>query len=32
MNTKTAKKLAKEKIKLMKDFMDMYIEEVTGKI
>lgn len=27
MNTKTAKKLAKEKIKLMKDFMYMYIEE-----
>ena len=32
MNTKTAKKLAKAKIKLMKDFMNMYIEEVTGKI
>lgn len=32
MNTKTAKKLAKEKIKLMKDFMDMYIEEVIGKV
>lgn len=32
MNTKTAKKLAKEKIKLMKNFMNMYIEEVSGKL
>ena len=31
MNTLSAKKLAKEKTKLMKDFMDMYISEVTGK-
>lgn len=28
MNTQTARELAQEKVKLMKDFMDMYIEEV----
>ena len=32
MNTQSARELAQEKVKLMKDFMDMYIEEVTGKI
>lgn len=32
MNTKTARKIAKKKTKLMKDFIDMYIEEFTGKI
>lgn len=31
MNTQTAKDLATKKIALMKSFMDMYIEEVTGK-
>lgn len=31
MNTKTAKELADSKIKLMKDFTDMYIEEIVGK-
>ena len=31
MNTKTAKALADKKTQLMKQFMDMYIEEVTGK-
>ena len=31
MNTKTARELAKDKTKLMKDFMDMYIKESTGK-
>ena len=31
MNTETAKELSKEKIKLMTDFMNMYIEEVVGK-
>lgn len=30
MNTQTAKALAKKKIKLMKDFMTMYIQEFTG--
>ena len=30
MNTKTAKKLAQKKTKLMKDFLKMYIEETTG--
>jgi len=30
MNTKTAKKLASKKTKLMKDFLKMYIEETTG--
>ena len=29
MNTQTARELAKEKVKLMKDFMEMYIEEVS---
>lgn len=32
MNTQTAKNLAKKKTDLMKDFMQMYIEEVTGDI
>ena len=32
MNTKTAKKLANKKTKLMKDFMEMYIEEYNGLI
>lgn len=32
MNTKTARKLAKKKNKLMKDFMKMFIEEYTGEI
>ena len=31
MNTKTAKDLAKKKTQLMKDFMEMYIDETTGK-
>lgn len=31
MNTKTAKKLAKYKTKLMKDFMSMFIQEFMGK-
>ena len=31
MNTKTAKKLAKKKIKLMKNFIDMYISESKGE-
>lgn len=30
MNTQTAKEIAKKKTELMKEFMDMYIEEVTG--
>ena len=29
MNTQTARELAQEKIKLMKDFMEMYIDEVS---
>ena len=32
MNTKTAKKIAKKKTKLMKDFIEMYIDEFTCKI
>lgn len=32
MNTKTAKELAKKKIKLMKDFMKMFIQEATGEL
>ena len=31
MNTKTARVLSKKKTKLMKEFMLMYIDEVTGK-
>ena len=31
MNTKTAKKLAKSKTKLMQDFMHIFIQEFTGK-
>ena len=31
MNTKTAKKLAKSKTRLMQDFMHMFIQEFTGK-
>ena len=31
MNTKTAKELAKKKTALMKEFMEMYISEVTGE-
>ena len=30
MNTQTAKKIAKEKTKLMKDFLNMYIEEYSS--
>ena len=30
MNTQTAKELAKRKTQLMKDFMDIYIEEFNG--
>lgn len=30
MNTSTAKKLASKKTQLMKQFMEMYIEEITG--
>lgn len=30
MNTKTARELAKKKIKLMKDFMNMFIQETMG--
>ena len=32
MNTKTAKTLAKKKTDLMKQFMDMFIGEWTGKL
>ena len=31
MNTKTARKLAEPKTKLIKDFIDIYVKEVTGK-
>ena len=31
MNTKTAKRLAKSKTKLIRDFMNMFIQEFTGK-
>ena len=32
MNTKTAKGLAKKKTKLMKEFMNMFIQETTGNL
>lgn len=32
MNTKTAKELAKKKIKLVKDFMNMFIQESSGEL
>ena len=31
MHTRTARKMAKKKTKLMKEFMDMFIDEFTGK-
>ena len=31
MNTKTAKKLAEKKTKLMKDFLSMYVNETLGR-
>lgn len=32
MNTKTAGQLAENKIKILRDFMDMYIDETTGSL